>query len=174
MHGIVSPTEFIRKHFRELLEDGEPHKFKEIFDYINERVREENALGAFLPNQVGLAIYPLLKGETTAYTKVSRGYYQKIGPQLENQESLTFWNKVLDRAFNLQALLQEGFSQDEPMPNMTSIEAQNYKAIGKVTIASIDTAIDGIAAWLAMIDNHAYILEQETPHSATQDMTLDL
>ena len=78
MHGIASPTEFIRKHFRELLEDGEPHKFKEIFDYINARVKEENALGAFLPNQVGLAIYPLLKGEPTAYTKVSRGTIRRL------------------------------------------------------------------------------------------------
>ena len=57
---------------------------------------------------------------------------------------------------------------------MTSDEVHNYKAIGEVTIASIDTAIDGIAAWLAAIDDHAYILEQEAPKIATPDMTLDL
>ncbi len=171
MYFSTSPTsEFARERFKELMEDGQPHSFREITDYVLRQAVERDFCGEFYPSKIWMAITQLTKKEDSLYTRISYGMYQKGGQALRVIMSSKYdLERVLDKAVELEELLHTGFSQEGPLPDMTPEETNNYKAISQSTAAGINEVIEGIAAWLAQMEDHDCALSQE--HDQGMSMT---
>lgn len=167
----VSTSEFARERFKELMADGQPHSFKDIVDYVVRQAGERGFQGEYYPSKIWMAITQLTKKADSEYVRIQHGVYQKGGQAMTVSESTSSsWERVLDKAVELQELLRAGFSQEAPMPDMTPEETHNYEAISNSTAAGIDEVVEGIAAWLAQMEDHDYDLSRE--HTQGTSMTM--
>lgn len=153
---------FMRKCFQEVLADNKPHRLKEIAAYAGNQARENGIDGDFGANQVFLAIKKTLENGNV-YGQPCRGFYQtRIGITQDQQALLPWdhfdWFNVLDKAVELQNLLEAGFGRDVTELEMNAEEKANFEVIGKAVQENIDKVIDGLAIWIAQVEDH-----QEAP-----------
>jgi len=168
----VSPaSEFARECFKELMEDGQSHSFKEITDYVIRQSKEKRFLAEYTTGKIWMAITQLTKKPDSEYTRIGYGVYKKCGQEMAITEpSQSSWEHLLDKSVELQELLSEGFSPMEPLPDMTPDEMYNYNVISKNVASDIDRVIEGIAALLAQMEDHEHALSRDH----TQELSINM
>lgn len=72
-----SKNEFVLNCFRELLDDGEPHRYREIIDYVREQAKGTQYEGTIEQNNLVLPISKKLEDPAFPYARVSHGIYQR-------------------------------------------------------------------------------------------------
>ena len=83
-----SKNEFVLNCFRELLDDGEPHRYREIIDYVREQAKGTQYEGTIEQNNLVLPISKKLEDPAFPYARVSHGIYQKTEQSPVQQESV--------------------------------------------------------------------------------------
>ena len=83
-----SKSEFVLNCFRELLDDGEPHRYREIIDYVREQAKGTQYEGTIEQNNLVLPISKKLEDPAFPYARVSHGIYQKTEQSPVLQESV--------------------------------------------------------------------------------------
>ena len=62
-----SKNEFVLNSFRELLDDGEPHRYREIIDYVREQAKGTQYAGTIEQNNLVLPISKKLEDPAFPY-----------------------------------------------------------------------------------------------------------
>lgn len=115
MNNNTSKTEFIQRCFQELLNDGQPHRYREILDYIRQQAVGTEFEGTIEQNNAVIAFGQHLNEPDYPYGRVRHGVYQKIplcalqDQQLNKQ--LTDLHRFLDQAVALQEQMAEAYAK---------------------------------------------------------------
>ena len=171
--------------FQELLADGKAHRLSEIAAYAAEKAQEKGIEGSFHSKNVWMAIYKKVRAADAEYGHPAFGFYQlrsamgdqaDAPPRASRQKNgeqaadsaispaaakASGWYEALDMACDLEKMLQSGFSQDEPLADMTATDWQVYLASGNGAKASIDQAVNHLSCWLAQMEDHYAGIEQD-------------
>lgn len=171
MYLLSAESEFVRECFRDLLADGQPHSLKNIAAHVTDQSQGTAFAGEYSSPKVWQIIIPLTKKADSEYANIRHGIYQKINPELKIFEAAVFdWGNVLNKVIELQGLLAEGFDNDAAIPGLTPEAIHNQIQISKSASASIDTIIDGIAAWIAQMDDQHHDLSVSSSHGMTMSI----
>lgn len=150
MKETISKTEFIQRCFREMLDDGQPHRYRDILEYIREQAMGTEFEGTIEQNNAVLAFNSCLNGPDSPYGRVRHGVYQKVSPAtLQDRQmnrQMTVLHRFLDQAIYLQEQMRETHTQGcESWP-----DAQDrFGAIWKSAEGKVDELIDCLTAWIA-------------------------
>lgn len=161
--------------FQELLADGKPHRLNEIAAYAAEKAHEKGIEGSFHSKNVWMAIHKKVRAAEAEYGHPAFGFYQlrsamgdqaDAPPRARNQKQAISaavspaeakaagWYEALDIACDLEKLLQTGFGQEEPLPQMTAVDWQVYLASGNAAKENIDQVVNHLSYWLAQMEDH--------------------
>ena len=178
MYFTTSPTaEFSRKCFRDLLEDGQPHTFKEITDYIMRQAEGGDFDGAFTPGKINIAITQLTRCKNPEYGRIERGVYQKgcIDPVLESPIEFD-WYQVLDKAVELQELMSAGFEELQTKRAITPDEKDNFQNQPDRCAQIINRLIDEIAVCCAQAEDRDYVIDNAVrkTHCQSEGMSMSM
>lgn len=150
MNSSDCKTEFIRKCFREVLDDGQPHRYKDILNYIRQHAIGSEFEGAIEQNNAVLAFGKELNKADSPYVRVRHGIYQKIplcalqDQQLNKQ--LIELHRFLDQAVSLQEQMANAYAEGcNDWPDYED----RFGACWRTADTAIDEAIDCLAAWIA-------------------------
>ena len=164
----ITKNDFIREGFRELLADGQPHRYKDIAQYIQARAEGTIFDGCIGLTYVGICLKPLLEQNNAEYEKVSHGYYRKIPACTKRtrliERMLNSHTSLLDSAFALQREMVK--ARQTAASDLSDMQAQLDPAYQQ-SIHSLDECIDGIAALLAALEDETdfHPLMSDSPDS---------
>jgi hypothetical protein len=135
-----SNAEMVRHLFKEMLDDGKEHSYKEICDYINDKTKGRNVEGGRLHDKtIYAAIWYLFKNENDfRYAQPRKGYYQK-----NSAESLLGDGKTGLRQFALRTLneAKEKIQLHAVVPGMSEQEQKGVSQVLRNITGAIDRAL---------------------------------
>ncbi len=154
MEHTMSKADFIRECFRELLSDGDPHRYMEIVAYTREQAKGTEFEGMIEQNNLSQAIKKELEVADSSYTRLRFGLYQMQCPTMtalvEDTSRAESIYDILDMAIALQAKMEQ--AQAERQYKTDDSEAADIVA-GKITMERMDQTIDCLSAWVAEIED---------------------
>ncbi len=150
----LSKTEFIQNCFKELLNDGQPHKYSEIVEYTKQKSLPTEFCDGIDRTGVVLYIGSLLKGDNAEYVRLKHGLYQKKTPELilnkniEVQGSSIF--SVVDDITEMQKYLKTICNDGcAAFPQIKDNIQSAFKTIDEC----LDRCIDELSFCMADIEN---------------------
>ena len=135
-----SKNEFVLICFRELLDDGEPHRYREMIDYVRELAKGSQYEGTYEQNNLVLPISKKLEDPAFPYARVSHGIYQKTEQSPVQQESVGCHTPsaydLLDILFVVQRQMevihkmqQEEFSSSKSLENALQVLSEHLESL---------------------------------------------
>ena len=154
-----SKSEFVLNCFRELLDDGEPHRYREIIDYVREQAKGTQYEGTIEQNNLVLPISKKLEDPAFPYARVSHGIYHKTEQSPVQQESVGCHTPsaydLLDILFVVQRQMEVIHkTQQEEFPSSKTLE-QSFQVVS----GHLETLLDSMSMWIADMED----LTQEPP-----------
>ena len=143
----ITSKQFAQNCFMKLLSDGKPHAYKEIVAYINKTRIEENRpeVHSLLNNAVSF-IMPLVDDENSPYTHIRHGWYQ-----MTVQPSIARWTHILDKATELQCLIQ--IETNMTLNILSNNDRQEFEHMISLEYDTTDLLIDYISVCLAKLED---------------------
>lgn len=171
MNSSNSKTEFIQKCFRDLLDDGQPHRYREILDYTRQQAVGTEFEGTIEQNNVVIAFGQHLNDPDSPYGRVRHGVYQKIPHSvLQDQQlnkQLTALHRFLDQAVALQEQMGEAYAGcKDNWPD----SSERFSAFWKSADKAVDETIDCLAAWIAETEDFDMELQGQQQTSPMMQM----
>lgn len=167
MERTMSKADFIRKCFRELLFDGEPHRYMDIVAYTREQAKGTEFDGAIEQNNLSQAFKKELEVTDSPYTRLRFGLYQMQYPAMtalaEDTSQAESIYDILDMAIALQAKMEQLQTEQKYKAEDSEVAAI---VAGKVTMEHMDQTIDYLSAWVAEIEDameESHDCEAESP-----------
>ena len=174
LHASVSNkddgyNETIRAYFKELLSDGEPHKMKEIQDYVFKKMRENNESRDERNScYVHFAIKNLISDDGP-YQKISRGFYQKADDSLKNKAYSTYSMddvlKLLDKGFEISNSDLNILFAKEYCKNGN----KEFQELGCELRECVESSIDNISCLMAFAEDY---MDQREENEQSEGMTM--
>jgi hypothetical protein len=154
----------VRHLFKELLDDGEEHSYKEISSYINDKTNRRSVDGGRLTDEsIHSAIWYIFRHDNDfRYAQTRKGYYQK-----NNAQSLLSDGKAGLRQFSLRAL-GEAKEKIQLQADLQDMSEQEQAAVSRM-LRNIAGAIDQA---MERIDSNALDATQMT--ADTMEITDEL
>lgn len=156
MSYAQTKADFVRDCFRDILSDGEPHRYREILDYIREQAEGTEFEGTFEQNNMVVDIRPLIGNTDSEYARIKHGIYQLKPPEeiidtASDGQKGDFYS-LLDHFCELQNELQDTIAEyGKAFPDAPKFIATDYQYAEKC----LDESINGISAWIAHIEDYA-------------------
>lgn len=160
-------TGFVRDCFRAVLNDGEPHRYREILEYARQQAQGTEFEGEIEPNNIVLAFNALIGNADSEYERVRHGIYQKRTPESVMQstsviEGDTLYD-ILDAACDLHTKMKSAFARlSEKLPEAIDL----IQPDSQFALEHLDQSIDGISGWIAHMEDIAdgeELTESEAP-----------
>ncbi len=162
MNYSTSKAEFIQKCFQEKLDDGQPHRYREILEYIRQRAVGTEFEGGIEENNTVIAFGKYLSDPDASYARIRHGVYQKIPiPQMQYRQvnrQLTSLYHFLDQAVALQEQMAEVYN--EGCANCPD-SRERFGGIWKSANQKVDELIDGLSVWLAETEDYGTPVQDE-------------
>lgn len=152
--STLTKTEFVQNCFKELLADGQPHKYSEIVDYTKKKSLSTEFCGGIDRTGVVLYIRFLLNGDDAEYVRLSHGLYQKKTPEL------IFNMKTESQGSSVYSALDDVTEMQKYMKNICNdccaafpqIE-KNIRGAFKVVDEGFNKCLDGLSFCMADIED---------------------
>lgn len=163
MKANIRKSEFVERCFRERLDDGQPHSYRDILEYIREQAVGTEFEGSIEQNNAVLSFRKCIESPDSPYGRMRHGVYQKVAPSVLQDcrlcTALTELHGLLDRSLSLQKALAEIHAKcRENWPE----NVDSFDAVWKSTDKNLDTAIDCLSAWIADIEDLNMEPQEET------------
>lgn len=160
-------NDFVCDCFRTMLNDGEPHRYREILEYARQQAQGTEFEGEIEPNNIVLAFNALIGSPDSEYERVRHGIYQKRTPESVMQSTAISEGDalydILDTACDLYAKMKSTFVRlSEKLPEATELIQPDYQ----FALERLDQSIDGISGWIAHMEDIAdgeEITESDAP-----------
>lgn len=147
-------NEFVERCFRERLDDGQPHSYRDILEYIRKQAIGTEFEGSIEQNNAVISFKKCIESPDSPYGRVRHGVYQKVTPSVLHDRQI---DTVLTE---LHALLNRSISLQNDMEKIHTKCCENwpeaidsFNAVWKSTDKNLDTAIDCLSAWIADIED---------------------
>ena len=167
-----SKNEFVLNCFRELLDDGEPHRYREIIDYVREQATGTQYEGTIEQNNLVLPISKKLEDPAFPYARVSHGIYQKTEQSPVQQESVGCHTPsaydLLDILFGVQNQIEAIHkTQQEEFPSNKTLE-NSFQVVS----GHLETLLDSMSMWIADTEDLTQVPLQENENEALTGMQM--
>lgn len=164
-------ADFVRNCFKEVLSDGNPHRYSEIVEYASKKARGTEFYGSINRTAVVLDIKPLINKADSEYLRVRHGYYQMKTPEvmlaLETEKQGNNLYSALDNATALGEQLKK--IRTECCLAFPEI-ADKINSSFKLSSECLDRCIDGLSYWMADIEDFSDDESQDEDESLTMTM----
>ena len=81
MDNNISKAEFLRNCFKEMLDDGKPHRYRELLEFARQQIQGTRFDEKIQPNLFIQYVNSVIKKPDSDYERVQFGIYQKKSPQ---------------------------------------------------------------------------------------------
>ena len=81
MDNNISKAEFLRNCFKEMLDDGKPHRYRELLEFARQQIQGTRFDEKIQPNLFIQYVNSVIKKTDSDYERVQFGIYQKKSPQ---------------------------------------------------------------------------------------------
>jgi len=81
MDNNISKAEFLRNCFKEMLDDGKPHRYRELLEFARQQIQGTRFDEKIQPNLFIQYVNSVIKKPDSNYERVQFGIYQKKSPQ---------------------------------------------------------------------------------------------
>lgn len=165
-------NEFVLDCFRQLLDDGKPHRYREIIDYVREQAKGTQYEGTIEQNNLVLPISKKLEDPTFPYARVSHGFYQKIELRTAAQEAAALHEAsvydLLDNVFDVQRQMEAVHkTQQEQFPTSEILE-KSYQVVS----GHLETLLDSMSMWIADMEDLTQEPSQEPENEDLSGMQM--
>lgn len=167
-----SKAGFVLNCFRQLLDDGQPHRYREILEYVREQAIGTPYEGGIEPNNLVVPISKKLKDPAFPYARTSFGFYQKAEPRSVAQESVmrqvpSIYD-LLDNMFTVQRQMDAIHqAQREQFPESESLETA-FQTVSE----HMETLLDCMSMWVADMEDQVQELADEPESDGISEMQL--
>ncbi len=160
-------ADFVRDCFCAVLNDGQPHRYREILEYTRQQAHGTEFEGTIEPNNILFAFDSLIGSPDSEYERVRHGVYQKRTPESVMQSKAVGegddLHDILDAACDLQEKMESTFARlCKKLPEAVELIQPDYA----FAMERLDQSIDGISGWLAHMEDIAdgeELTENEAP-----------
>lgn len=165
MYRRIDTMNFVREQFKNFLEDKQPHRYRDILEYVRGKAEGTEHEGLVEQNNMVMALKKLVDDPTSGYVRVRHGVYQKCAPQMAVEwkpaDALSMLYGLLDEACVLQVRLNDIYIQQKnEQPKAAQVNAPIYSA----TAERLDTMIDCLTAWIADTEDMSDVpVQEDTP-----------
>ena len=98
MDNNISKAEFLRNCFKEMLDDGKPHKYRELLEFARQQIQGTRFEEKIQPNLFIQYVNSVIKKPDSNYERVQFGIYQKKSPQKQLEIKA---DNELDRLYSM-------------------------------------------------------------------------
>ena len=77
MDNNISKAEFLRNCFKEMLDDGKPHRYRELLEFARQQIQGTRFEEKIQPNLFIQYVNSVIKKPDSDYERVQFGIYQK-------------------------------------------------------------------------------------------------
>lgn len=174
----LEKSQFLRETAKDLLEDGQPHSYGEIVQFIRKQAEGTNWEGQIEVNNVWHVLDDLVKSADSSYGKARRGVYQKNAPialPLPTQPPAFSLYDILDQAVDLLEKMEQYHTAAQYNPDPV-LNSKTIDPIYKRTFQEFDHAVDWLTYWIAEIEDQ-YQKEvpiQESSNEVKEDMSMSM
>ena len=146
-------NDFVLDCFRQLVDDGNPHRYREIIDYVREQAKGTQYEGTIEQNNLVLPISKKLEDPTFPYARVSHGFYQKVELRSAAQEATMFHAVsvygLLDNVFAIQRQMEAVHkTQQEQFHGNKTLE-DSYQVVS----GHLEILLDSMSMWIADMED---------------------
>lgn len=163
MDEHLSKSDFIERCFRERLDDGQPHSYRDILDYIRGQAVGTVYEGTIEQNNAVLSFKKCIELPDSPYGRVRHGVYQKAAPSVLRDRKLC---KHLEK---LHALLDRSLTLQKEMEALHANccaewpdAEEAFNAVWNSTNKNLDASIDCLTAWIADVEDLEMKYQKET------------
>ena len=148
-----SKNKFILSCFQKLLDDGEPHQYREILNYVREQAKGTQFEGTIEQNNLVLPIRNKLEDPAFPYERVSYGFYQKVELRTAAQEEVALHADsvydLLDNAFSLQRQMETVHKTQQEQFSSSKILENSFQVVS----GHLETLLDSMSMWIADMED---------------------
>ncbi len=146
---------FVQQCVAEVLADGKPHKYREIFDYTKEKAIGTEFEGGIEVNNMVILMQPCIK-DGADYMRVRHGVYQlrsAVPPEQQpvtasENEMYSMYDKAEELKVHVDKIYQEACESDAKL-------AERLAPSHKMITEHLDKVMDGMSFWFADYEDYA-------------------
>lgn len=162
MDNNISKAEFLRNCFKEMLDDGKPHRYRELLDFARQQIQGTRFDEKIQPNLFIQYVNGVIKKPDSDYERVQFGIYQKKSPQrkleIKSDNELDRLYSMLDCSCALKEQMEKAYT------DCCVVFPENREELAgtfKHTYESLDESINGLSAWLAYMEDLSDMIYEE-------------
>ena len=167
-----SKNKFILNCFQKLLDDGEPHQYREILNYVREQAKGTQFEGTIEQNNLVLPIRNKLQDPAFPYERVSYGFYQKVELRTAAQEEVALHADsvydLLDNAFSLQRQMETVHKTQQEQFSSSKILENSFQVVS----GHLETLLDSMSMLVADMEDLAQESSQEPENEDLSGMQM--
>lgn len=163
MYEHLSKSDFVVQCFQKRLDDGQPHSYRDILDYIREQAVGTVYEGTIEQNNAVLSFKKCMEQPDSPYGRVRHGVYQKASPSALQDR------KICDQLVKLRSLLDRSLALQKEMKELHANccaewpdAEEAFNAEWNSTNKNLDASIDCLTAWIADVEDLEMKPQEET------------
>lgn len=163
MDNDISKAEFLRNCFKKMLDDGKPHRYRELLGFARQQIQGTRFDEKIQPNLFIQYVNSVIKKPDSDYERVQFGIYQKKSPQrkleIKSDNELDRLYSMLDCSCALKEQMEKAYA------DQCAVFPENRDELAgafKHTFESLDESINGLSVWLAYMEDLSDMICEET------------
>ena len=162
MDNNISKAEFLRNCFKEMLDDGKPHRYRELLEFARQQIQGTRFEEKIQPNLFIQYVNSVIKKPDSDYERAQFGIYQKKSPQrkleIKSDNELDRLYSMLDCSCALKEQMEKAYT------DCCVVFPENREELAgafKHTFESLDESINGLSAWVAYMEDLSDMIYEE-------------